>query len=142
MKQEILDYLKTQTVSVLAVEMNDGSPHGATVHFAHNEEPLMFFFETDRDYRKSEPLLKKGSTRATLVIGVDEKNKITFQLDGEARLLKEDEKELFNRVYFGKFPNKEKKVADPNSLFFVFIPAWWRFTDYTTPHGRIVFNSN
>jgi len=142
MKQEVLDYLKTQTICVLAVEMNDGSPHGATVHFAHNEDPFMFFFETDREYRKSEPLLKKEVTRATLVIGVDEKNKITFQLDGEVRLLKEDEKELFNRVYFSKFPNKEKKIADPNSLFFVFIPTWWRFTDYTTPHGKIVFTSN
>jgi len=37
--KKILDYLKDQRVGVLAVEMLDGSPHGATVHFAHTEDP-------------------------------------------------------------------------------------------------------
>ncbi len=142
MNQEILNYLNTQTVCAFSVEMPDGSPHAATVHFAHSEEPFMFFFETDRNYRKSEALLGKEITRACLVVGVDEKNKKTFQADGEARLLKPDEEKLFQEIYLGKFPAKEKKKADPNALFFVFIPKWWRFTDYTKPEGRVVFTSD
>jgi uncharacterized protein YhbP (UPF0306 family) len=141
MNQETLDYLKTQTVCAFSVEMLDGSPHAATVHFAHAENPLMFFFETDRNYRKSEALLGKEITRACLVVGVDEKNKKTFQADGTARLLKPEEEKLFEEIYLGKFPNKAKKTADPNSLFFVFIPTWWRFTDYTRPEGKVIFSS-
>ncbi len=60
MRQEILDYLKTQRVGVLAVEMLDGAPHGATVHFAYSEEPFVLYFETSRDYRKAQPILAKG----------------------------------------------------------------------------------
>lgn len=141
MSPETLAYLKTQTVCAFTVEMPDGSPHAATVHFAHTEDPLMFFFETDRGYRKSEALLGKATTRACLVVGVDENNKKTFQADGTARLLKPEEQQLFDEAYLGKFPDKQKKKADPNSLFFIFIPTWWRFTDYTTPHGRVIFPS-
>jgi hypothetical protein len=43
MNKEILDYIKSQRVCVLAVEMMDSSPHAATVHFAHMDNPLMFF---------------------------------------------------------------------------------------------------
>jgi uncharacterized protein YhbP (UPF0306 family) len=142
MNQEILDYLETQTVCAFSVQMLDGSPHAATVHFAHSEKPFMFFFETDRNYRKSEALLGKEITKACLVIGVDEKNKKTFQADGEARLLKPDEEKLFQEIYLGKFPAKKKKQVDPNALFFVFIPTWWRFTDYTKPEGRVIFTSD
>jgi uncharacterized protein YhbP (UPF0306 family) len=141
MNQEVLDYLATQMVCAFSVEMPDGSPHAATVHFAHSTEPLMFFFETDRNYRKSEALLNKEITRSCLVVGVDATNKKTFQADGEARLLRPDEQELFAKIYLGKFPNKQKKTVDPNSLFFVFIPKWWRFTDYTKPTGKVIFSS-
>lgn len=141
MHQEILDYLKTQRVGVLAVEMLNGSPHAATVHFAHTESPLMFFFETHRDYRKSEPLFGKTSTRASLVIGFDESNQKTLQLDGNVRLLKNDERELFDTVYLTKFPNKKEKSADPKFVPFIFLPSWWRFTDWTRPEGKVIFTS-
>jgi uncharacterized protein YhbP (UPF0306 family) len=141
MNQEVLDYLKTQTVCAFSVEMLDGSPHAATVHFAHAESPFVFFFETNRDYRKAQALLGKEITRACLVVGVDEKNKKTFQADGESRLLKPDEEKLFQEIYFGKFPGKTKKTQDPNALFFIFIPTWWCFTDYTKPEGRVIFAS-
>ena len=141
MNQEVLDYLKTQTICAFSVEMLDGSPHASTVHFAHAEDPLMFFFETNRNYRKAQALLGKEITRASLVVGVDEKNKKTFQADGEARPLKPAEEKLFQEIYLGKFPNKTKKVTDPNALFFVFTPTWWRFTDYTKPEGTAIFIS-
>ena len=129
--QEILDYIKTQRICVLSVETLDGSPHAATVHFAHAEDPLAFFFETDRGYRKSEPLF-----------GCDESNMRTLQLDGIVRLLKDEEKKLFEDVYLGKFPSKNKKALDPSAVFFVFIPTWWRFTDWTGPNGKTITTSN
>ena len=142
MRQEILEYLNTQRVGVLAVEMFDGSPHGATLHFAYVENPLQFFFKTHREYRKSEPLLKKSTTRATFVVGVDESNMKTLQLDGQVRVITQSEKELFDSVYLGKFPEKRKNQEDPHAVYFVFIPTWWRYTDWHTPQGKLIINSD
>ncbi len=142
MNQEILDYIKTQRVGVLAFEMLDGSPHAATVHIANTENPLMFLFETSRGARKSEALFGRAETRASLVVGFDESNMKTLQLDGIARLLKsEDEKKLFQEIYLEKFPNKKAKAADAKFVMFCFIPTWWRFTDWTRPEGKIILYS-
>lgn len=141
MNQEILDYIKSQRVCVLAVEMLDGSPHAATVHFANTEVPLVFFFETHRDYRKSEALLGRELTRASVVIGFDESNVKTLQMDGEVRLLKDEEKKTFDDVYLGKFPGKKTKTADAKAVVFCFVPKWWRFTDWTKPTGKTILSS-
>lgn len=117
MKQEILDYIKSQRVGVLAVEMLDGSPHGATVHFANTENPLQFFFETYREYRKAEALFGREISRATFVIGSDESNMKTLQMDGEMRLVKPEEKQIIDDIYLGKFPEKKEKSKEPKVVF-------------------------
>jgi len=139
--KELLAYLKTQHVGVLAVEMLDGSPHAATVHFAHTEDPFVFYFETYREYRKAEPLFAREITRASFVVGSDESNMKTLQLDGAVQLLKSDERTVYDSVYLGKFPEKKKKAEDPKFVFFKFTPTWWRFTDWTTPEGKKIWTS-
>ena len=141
MNPAVLDYLKTQHIGVLAVEMMDGSPHGATVHFAHSEDPFVFYFETNRQYRKAEALHGRPQSRASFVIGVDESQPKTLQMDGVVRLLTDAEKEAFATIYFTKFPKKEEKSADPSFVAFVFEPTWWRFTDYTLPEGKLIVTS-
>ena len=141
MRQEILDYLKSQRVGILSLEMLDGSPHAAAVHFAHIESPLTFFFETDSNYRKAEPLLKKSMTRASLVIGSDESLMKTFQLDGKVELLKSQEKRIFDSVYPGKFPGKKEKLQSSKVILFKFTPTWWRFTDWANPQGKTIWTS-
>jgi uncharacterized protein YhbP (UPF0306 family) len=142
MQQDILNYLKTQRICVLSVEMMDGSPHAATVHFAHNESPLLLMFMTDRQYRKSEPLHGREKSRASVVVGVDESNMKTLQMDGEVRLLKDDEIELFKNVYLEKFPKKIQGSAEPGAVIFGFFPSWWRFTDWTDKsQGKVILSS-
>ena len=142
MNKEILDYINRQRVGVLAVEMLDGSPHAAAIHFAHTEDPLMFLFETNRNYRKSEALLGRELSRATMVIGCSEQDMKTLQMDGEVRLMTEQEKqELFQIKYKDKFPAKRAKADGPDVLAFVFIPKWWRYTDWTKPKGKIIIDS-
>ncbi len=142
MNPEVLAYINTQRVGVIAVEMTDGSPHAATVHFAHHDDPLTFIFLTSPTYRKVEPLLQKELVRASFVIGLEEvpggKEK-TFQLDGVARLLSADE-EMLKKVYFAKFPSKEGK--HPDDVFFMFTPIWWRFTDWANPAGKTILTSD
>jgi len=144
MQTEIFEYIKSQRVGVIAVEMPNGSPHAATVHFAQEENPLTFIFQTSPNYRKSQALLRKNSVRASLVIGLVEveggKEK-TFQLDGEARLVQPNEKH-FIESYFDKFTEKREKTQFSDDIFFVFTPTWWRFTDWAKPEGKTVHNSD
>ena len=141
MHQSILDFIRAERIAVIAVEMLDGSPHGATVHFAHTENPFTFIFETSRKYRKAEPLLASEKTRASLVIGfVEGAGQKTFQMDGIARVISENEKG-FEEAYFKKFPQKGAKEESPDDLFFVFEPTWWRFTDWSGPEGKTVLTS-
>ena len=110
MKKEILDYISTQRVCVIAVEMPDGSPHAATVHFAHTDEPLTFIVQTSPSCRKAESLQTSERTRVSIVVGVTEesdgKDK-TFQLDGEAQLIESDSELV--EAYLCKFPDKRGK---------------------------------
>ena len=138
----VLEYLVNQRLGVLAVEMPDGSPHAATVHFAHAAEPLRFYYETYREYRKAEPILANAETRASFVVGVDEKDMKTLQLDGIIKLIMTERQGDFDAVYFAKFPDKRKKVIEKDMIFFEFIPTWWRFTDWETSDGKMILSSN
>ena len=144
MQKEILEYLNTQRVGVLAVEMLDSSPHAATVHFAYDKDSGLFLFETDKRYRKSEPLFAKENTSASFVVGFEETNTKTLQLDGIAQLVKTNtEKEQFEKVYYGKFPEKVEKAQklEDNWVSFSFKPTWWRFTVWTEDKGKVIIGS-
>lgn len=143
---EVFQYLKTQRTGVLAVKMPDGAPHAATVHFAHSDEPFMFYFETKRDSRKAESLLTQTSVVASLVIGTSESEMKTLQLDGTIELVSPTEKTKFDRVYLAKFPEKEEKIQaeTPETGAYIclkFTPTWWRFTDWTTLEGKKIWAS-
>lgn len=121
--------------------MMDGSPHAATVHFAYDEDAGKFYFETNREYRKAEALFGRGETRASVVIGVDESNMKTLQLDGTVSLLEKMEREAFDSIYLVKFPQKKEKTSQGLFVLFSFTPSWWRFTDWTGANGKVILTS-
>ena len=139
MNESVLDYLKTQRTCVLAVEMMDGAPHAATVHFAHSDEPFILYFETNKSYKKAEALLGRAESRASLVVGFTEEGKKTLQMDGTVRLIKPEEETEYQTIYLGKFPEKTEKLKNPDFVKFLFIPSWWRFTDFTD--GKKIISS-
>ncbi|MBP6098787.1 MAG: pyridoxamine 5'-phosphate oxidase family protein [Candidatus Levybacteria bacterium] len=141
-EQEILDFITSQRVGVLAIEMPDGSPHAATVHFAHTDDPLIFYFETNKDYKKSEALFGKDVSRASFVIGTDEGTMKTFQTDGTAQLVKAADMEHFRSIYLGKFSEKKDKSMNPKFVAFSFAPSWWRYTNFSGPNGKVVLTSD
>ncbi len=122
MNQQALDFLKTQRVGVLAVAMPDGSPHGATLHFAHTPDTLEFIFLTERTYRKFEPLRTKKETRASFVVGTSEEDMQTMQMDG---ILSEIHDMSETQTYRAKFTEKDLSDLDENNdVFLVFKPTW------------------
>lgn len=138
MPEEIFTFLDANRIAVVSVEMPDGAPHSATVHFAYLSDPLTFVFLTDRNYRKAEPMLGGKTARASLVIGTDETQMKTLQLDGVASLTDAAE---HREAYFSKFPEKREQYGDPDDIFFVFTPSWWRYTDYHASEGKKTLES-
>lgn len=136
MDKEVLDYISTQRVCVLAVEMPDGSPHAATVHFAFDAKSESFIIMTNPAYRKYEALAQ-GAARASLVIGTSEGVMQTLQLDGEVCL--SNSQELLN-IYLGVFP-KAAHIFQKDVLF-TFSPTWWRFTDWANKEGKKILTSD
>ncbi len=135
MPQVVLEFLKTQRTGVFAIAMLDGTPHGATVHFAHIESPLTFIFLTSPTYQKMEPL-RQGESAATFVVGTTEEVNKTLQLDGRARL---EDTEALRDAYFTKFPETREKFG--GDVFFTFTPTWWRFTDFHLPKDKRILTS-
>lgn len=126
MNPQVIEYIKTQRVCVLAVEMPDGSPHAAAVHFAHTADPLTFIILTSPESRKYQAFAKVPA-RATMVIGTTEEGQKTLQLDGEIRLSDNQE---FQHLYDEKFPSAQHLFK--KDQLFTFTPTWWRFTDWSS----------
>jgi general stress protein 26 len=143
MNQEILDFLNTQRLGVLAIQMLDNAPHADVIHFAHLSEPLTFFFETTTDSRKAKALYGNSQSFASLVIGLDESNLKTLQLDGIVRIVQaEQDRAAFDAAYLAKFPERKEIIADPKTISVIFQHTWWRFTDWTKEGGKLVLESN
>lgn len=120
---------------MLAVQMPDGSPHAATVHFAYTEEPLTFVYMTSPTSRKYESFAK-GPTRASVVVGTSEGVVQTLQMDGQVSL---SDNEEIQKMYLEKFP--EAAHLFKKDVVFTFTPTWWRYTDWSNPGEKVVLVS-
>lgn len=143
MNETILNYIASQKIGVISVAMSDGSPHSSTVHFAHMETASQdlpsILIMTDRSYKKCEPIITNGKTPASFVIGFDESEMKTLQMDGHINFADED---MVKLPYFTKFPDKRKFYQEPNSVFLIFTPTWWRYTDFNAQDGNKIISSD
>lgn len=133
MKEEMITFIQSQKIGVLAVQLLDGYPHASAMHFAFHEESFSFIFLTSSHYKKCEPLKENGSAHASFVVGVSEEEMKTAQLDGELTFIDNDKLESY---FFEVFPDKKDK--HPDDILLVFTPHWWRYTDWTKPEGKTI----
>jgi uncharacterized protein YhbP (UPF0306 family) len=131
-------YLSSQRVCVFAVQMPNGVPHAATVHFAYDPDAQVFIFVTYEEYRKMEGLRAFPEVPASLVVGSNEGDMKTLQVDGVASITTE---QSYIDVYLKAFPEKAGKYEASKLVFFIMRPTWWRFTDWTTPQGKQIESS-
>ena len=80
--QNVIDFIENHRVGVLAVALSDGTPHAATLHYSSQVERPSFFFSVDRNSRKCRDMVPDKRVGASLVIGFDETEMVTFQADG------------------------------------------------------------
>jgi hypothetical protein len=139
MNTEIIEFLQHEKIGVIALEMLDGSPHGATVKFAFSPDPLVFIFETNRNYKKCEALFGRPESRASLVVGTNLGDMKTLQLDGIAKLVTD---QVIKEMYLSRFPENRKWTDDSDTVYFSFIPSTWKFSEYKFSGGKKVVTSD
>ena len=133
MDKEILDFIQNERIAVLGVENLDGSPHGATIHFASTTEPLSFIIMTGRDSKKCEGIIANGKCLASLVLGFSEEEMKTLQLEGT---LEFNSDPLIEKVFFDKFPDKKQWYTPEKNVFLLFISTKGKYTDFKSKEGK------
>lgn len=138
MDQKILEILNKERSSALSISLLDGSPHAACMAFAYKENPLEILFLTDKKSKKCEPLLKGLSAKASFVIGFSESDMVELQIDGEIKIEEDRGKiEEIRKIYFEKYPD-HKRYENEGSVYLVFTPIWWRYTDFKPVPNLII----
>lgn len=133
MDSQVIEFLAKNRVSVLTTLLLDGSPHSATLHYSHIDEPLKFFFSTEKTSRKCKGLLDGKKVKASMVVGFSEEEWITLQMDGVVKAIIDlNELRKIHKIHYAKHPNSEKYKDDSATIFLKFAPKWWRYTDYNT----------
>ena len=139
MEKIILNFLADHRVCSLTTLLADGSPHAASMHYSHQNDPLTLYFSTEKTGRKMEELLDGKPGKASVVIGFSEEEWKTLQMDGEVRaILDPKELETAHTVHYRKIREAEQYKDDPSTIFLAFKPAWWRLTDYNTKPPTII----
>jgi general stress protein 26 len=129
--QNVLHFLEKHRVGVLAITLEDGSPHAATMHYSMRDEPFKLFFATARDSKKGQALEGKKHIKASVVVGFDPKEWTTIQLDGELKVVTDPEQiDLVKAIHYANNPDSRARHTEPETLMLVFTPTWWRYSNF------------
>jgi general stress protein 26 len=129
---EIKIFLETHRVSVLSVGLTNGSIHGSALYYSFAAEPFHIFFSTLINTRKCSSLITGDTMKASVVIGFQEKEWVTFQAEGTVQIIQNgDYLKKVRTNHFKKFPENKGGEEDEMSVFLEFTPTWWRFSDFT-----------
>lgn len=138
MNEQILDYVNSQSIAVLAVQMPDNAPHAATMHFGFLENPNRFIVVTNKDSKKCIPLLQGETANASFVIGQSEADMKSLQMDGVVEMATD---ESVSEEFFAKFPDKKGRYNSETDAILVFTPTWWRYSDYKNSNDKLIIES-
>lgn len=125
-KQKVLDFIKEKMMAVVATVNKEGKPEAVLVAFTETDD-LELIFGTANTARKYINL--KNDPNVAMVIGHDQDERITVQIEGVAREAEGDEVKQCRDVHVKKHPTAEKYAAMPEQRWFNVTPTWIRYTD-------------
>lgn len=129
MNDQVKDFIRDNKISVMSVLQLDNSLHSAAVHYSCNKNFTEFYIATNRSSRKATPLLNGKTVAASMVIGFNESEMITLQMSGELRAIKDTETlQVVQSIHYAMHPFAKKFENNPETIFLVFTPSWWRFS--------------
>lgn len=138
MNDRITHFLTKHHICSLTTILPDGMPHAAAIHYSYSNEPFTLYFSTDRTSRKCQALLNGKRGKAAVVIGLSTEEWVTLQIEGNIRIATVDELPNIQKIHYTKHPHSAKYKDDPGTVFLIFSPTWWRFTDFNTKPPTII----
>jgi len=123
-KNEILDFVKTNNLAVIATADTNGKPEAAVVEFGELKDLTIIIdlLDTSRKYKNL-----KDNKNVAVVIGWD--NEITVQMDTLASELSGDELKIAKNAYFAKNPRAKKWEDKPGIVYFALKPVWAHYSN-------------
>jgi len=126
-KEELWQWMDSHKLAVLATASREGVPEAALMGIALSPQ-FDVVFDTVRTSRKYPNL--KANPRVAFVIGTT--SEVTVQYEGEAEELSGERLELFQKVYFAKWPDGPERMSWPNMTYFAVHPKWIRYSNFDT----------
>ena len=134
---ELATFLRNETAATLAVPIdNNGTIHAASLLYWNSEEPLSFYFVTNRDSEKTALLKSQKEIPGACVVGTSRGTAFTLQMRGA--LGEANPAPAIVDAYYKKRGDKFDDLADEKNMMLVFHPSWARFTDYGKGYERFV----
>lgn len=134
--KQLLTFIQTHRLGVLASINSDGTPESALVGIAVTSR-FEIFFDTLDSSRKCTNI--RVNPNISFVVGWDEKAGKTVQLEGIADEPLGSELAGLKRIYFQTFPDGVERQKWPGITYFRFSPKWIRYSDFLTlPNPTII----
>lgn len=142
MDQRLIEFLKKEKVAVLTTIIAENCPHSAVMHFSLSPDSDQIYFSTDNRSRKCQILNKLGKVNASMALGFSETEWKTAQIDGELVIADLQTAEKIKGVHYAKNPESKKYEAEPTTIYLIFTPTWWRYSDIQAGKEGIVSSEN
>ena len=132
-KKEVLEFLKSKVVAVIATVSPDDTPEAATIHYVVDDD-LNFYFMSETNSRKVQNIATNN--KVALVVGTED-IPVTVQIQGEVSPIDNGE-ELMQRFHQlaeasnqGNYkPLLEGLKGRPGGSFYKVKPTWLQWTDF------------
>ncbi len=132
-RAEVLAFLRSHTLGVVATVSEHGAPEAAVVGIAVSDT-LEIVFDTLRTTRKYRNIQRES--RVSLVVGWGDEG--TLQIDGVADEPAGTELERLRDVYFAADPSGRERLDWKGITHLRIRPTWMRFSDFRAAPPRIV----
>jgi pyridoxine/pyridoxamine 5'-phosphate oxidase len=134
--QDLLAFLRTQTLAVQASVSPSGAPQSAVVGIAVTDR-FEIVFDTLASTRKVVNF--RQNPKAALVVGgLTAGDERTAQIDGVADEPSGEELERLKRIYYEVYPDGPSRLSWPGLVYVRVRPTWIRFSDYNQGPPLIV----
>jgi uncharacterized protein YhbP (UPF0306 family) len=128
---QLADFIRHEQSGVLSIVIDSvGTVHNAAITYWHQENPLKFYYITDRNSEKCKMLLTGNERNAGFVVGTVIDTPFTLQLRGKCKIVDKNKHSDIINGYIKKRGN-DHGIKNSEKVLIEFKPDWARFTDYS-----------
>ncbi len=130
---KLAQFLRDTRAMTIAVPIDDqGTPHAAALMYYHTEEPLCFYFITDKNSDKCRLFKQHNSIACAAVVGTEAGVPFSLQMRGALRIVSTKDCQQVIADYYDKRVSKKDDIDDPENVLLQFTPNWLRYKDYSS----------